>query len=66
MTTEDYNKEPVHYCSACVSTAIKILDDINVDICLDCGSTDIKVAEDGWDEYNKIYVTHYGAAFSEE
>ena len=54
MTKEDYNNEPVFYCASCFSLGIKILEDIKVDICLDCGNTDIKTTS--YDEYNKAYV----------
>lgn len=40
-TVEDYNKEPVYYCTHCMSLKIKSLDSF-VDYCDDCGSTDIE------------------------
>lgn len=57
MTKEDYNKEPVYYCASCFSLGIKILDDIKVDICLDCGNTDIKCTS--YDKYNELYVEQF-------
>ena len=42
LTKEDYNNEPVFYCSECLSLRIRSLDDI--DYCDKCGSTSIEEA----------------------
>ena len=58
---EDYNKEPVFYCADCLSLNVKTLDDINLDICHDCGNTNIRTTS--IDEWNKLYVKEYGSLF---
>lgn len=42
-TTEEYNKEPVYYCSQCLSLKIKTLG--NTDYCDDCGCTQTKTTD---------------------
>ena len=39
MNKEEYNEEPVFYCSRCHSLNIKMIDD--TDYCDECGSTDV-------------------------
>lgn len=41
ITIDEYNAEPVHYCTHCLSLRVKILDSY-VDYCDNCGSTDIE------------------------
>lgn len=62
MTKEDYNNEPIHYCSNCLAINAKVLDDIeDIYMCQDCGNTDI--LETDVDTWNHMYVELYGKAF---
>lgn len=58
-TKAEYNKEPVHYCTHCLSLRILKVNDF--DYCDNCGSTDIdKCTIEEWE--NK-YIKHYGHKF---
>lgn len=62
MTKEDYNNEPVSYCSSCLSLEIKEVDGLpDLAMCQDCGNTDIESCH--IDEWNEKYVTLYGNLF---
>lgn len=39
---EEYNDEPVMYCSHCNSLHIKTLDNTDIPFCVDCGNTDME------------------------
>lgn len=60
LTKEDYNDEPVIYCTHCLSLAIRVSE--NTDYCDDCGSTDLDTINiNDWNElfekrYNKRYI----------
>ena len=54
---EEYNKEPVYYCSRCLSLNIIILSE-NVDYCDNCGCTDIQEAS--LDNWKALYKLRYG------
>lgn len=55
-TKEDYNNEPVHSCTHCKSLHIKILDNSDIDYCVNCGNTDIKVSSiDQWLEEKEAF-----------
>lgn len=60
--TSDYNSEPVHYCTHCLSLAIRTVD--GTDFCDKCGGTDIKEAnifdwEEMWlQKYGEKYLTN--------
>ena len=55
--SDEYNDEPVYYCSHCLSLAIK---EIGFGLyCLDCGSTSIKSCN--IDEYDEMYKAKYGS-----
>ena len=48
---DDYDSEPVVYCSKCLSLNIKHEDIIDSDCCMDCGCTDMEVATiDVWEK----------------
>lgn len=64
MTKEEYNKEPVYFCANCLNLNIKELKDVHLDICQECGNTDIKHST--IEEWNRLYVREYGRAFLEE
>lgn len=59
LTKEDYNNEPVFYCSECLSLRIRSLDDI--DYCDKCGSTSIEQTHiSEWETmYTKKYNENY-------
>ena len=55
----EYNSEPVHYCSRCLS--LKIMSVIGVeglDYCDDCGSTQIQ--QSSIEDWEKKYEGKYG------
>ena len=59
---DDYDSEPVVYCSKCLSLNIKHEDIIDSDCCMDCGCTDMEVATiDVWE--NK-WEKKYGHKFA--
>ena len=43
-SNEEYNEEPVFYCTHCLSLRVKALDSY-VDYCDNCGSTDIETTD---------------------
>lgn len=61
---QDYDSEPVEYCSRCYSLKIKYEDTIDADCCADCGCSDILTTTiDKWEE---LYKNRYGAKFIEK
>lgn len=64
MNKEEYNREPVFFCSNCLSLNTKELDNVDLVVCQECGNTDIQ--EDSLDNWNKLYVDQYGSLFLEE
>lgn len=61
---EEYEKEPVHYCASCLSLNVKELNDVKLDICGECGNTDIKMCS--LERWNELYTDEYGKAFLTE
>lgn len=61
---DDYENEPVHYCKNCLSLNIKELPEVNLDICGECGNTDIETTD--MDTWTGLYNTEYGNAFLSE
>lgn len=60
----DYNEfdlEPVVYCTKCYSLKIKHEDIIDVDCCMDCGCSDVATTTIG--EWEKLYEGRYGNKF---
>lgn len=55
---EDYDLEPVRYCSQCYSLKIRYEDIIESDCCMDCGCSDIK--ETTIDNWETLYEGRYG------
>jgi len=56
----EYNDEPVHYCSSCLSLHIKNLDvgeEDGITYCNDCGGTKIK--KTSIEEWNRKWVELY-------
>lgn len=59
LNKEEYNSEPVFYCSECLSLKIREIDE--TDYCDKCGSTDIKEANiHDWEE---MYEKKYGKSY---
>lgn len=56
---QEYNDEPVYYCSKCLSLAVVSLDDI--DYCNNCGSADIE--SDSIENWEMMYLIRYGEKF---
>lgn len=73
MSKEDYNDEPVLFCSACLSLAIQKLDEVIIrngdDVriikdqlfCRVCGTSDIATAN--IKEWERKYESFYGKKF---
>lgn len=59
----DYDSEPVVYCSNCLSLKIKHNDALDMDYC-DCGCTDIKECMP--EEWEKLYEKKYGKKYLEK
>lgn len=61
---EEYENEPVHYCVNCLSLNVKELPDVKLDICGECGNTDIQTTD--MDNWTQLYNAEYGTAFIQE
>lgn len=62
MTKEDYNNEPVYYCSSCLSLNIRLMDnDRKKEYCDECGCTEIKTSH--IDDWSELYEKKYGKKF---
>lgn len=57
---EDYNLEPVYYCTHCLSLKVLSLDPY-VDYCDDCGSTDIESTDIF--TWRRMYKERFGKDF---
>lgn len=57
---EEYNNEPVHYCSRCLSLRVKILNE-QIDFCDECGCTDIETTD--IENWKKLYKDKYGREY---
>ena len=56
---EQYDEEPVYYCSRCLSLNIRQISSIEgLDYCDDCGST--KIATTSIEEWERMYKEKYG------
>lgn len=60
ITIDDYNAEPVFYCTKCLSLRVLSLDEY-LDYCDDCGSTDIATTDIF--TWRKMYKDRYGRDF---
>lgn len=54
----DYDSEPVTYCSRCYSLKIKYEETIDSDCCMDCGCSDVK--ESPIEVWEALYEKRYG------
>jgi hypothetical protein len=61
---QDYENEPVHYCANCLSLNVKELPGVMLDICGECGNTDINIAD--MEEWTQKYTAEYGESFMSE
>lgn len=60
----NYNSEPVEYCSRCYSLKIKHEDAIDADCCMECGSTEISTTSiENWE---RLYEGRYGCKYVEK
>lgn len=60
---QDYDEEPVEYCSRCYSLKIKYEEAIDSDCCMDCGCSDILTTTiHHWED---LYKNRYGHKFTE-
>ena len=55
LSKEDYNNEPVFYCTECLSLRVRTID--GTDYCDKCGSTDIQ--ECHIEEWEQKYIKKY-------
>lgn len=60
----DYDSEPVRYCSKCYSLKIKYDESIDDDYCVDCGCTDI--SESSISNWERLYEKRYGHKFTQK
>ena len=60
ITVEEYNQEPVYYCTHCMSLRVKVLDSF-LDYCDNCGSTDIDTTDIF--TWKKMYKERFGKDF---
>lgn len=61
---EDYNAEPVVYCSKCYSLSIMYEGAVGIDCCRECGCPDTETAS--IEEWEKLYKERYGHDFISE
>lgn len=60
----EYDSEPVKYCTQCYSLKIKYEESIDSEYCMDCGCSDI--AESPIEVWEKKYEKRYGHKFTEK
>lgn len=61
---EEYDSEPVTFCSRCYSLNIKYDDSLDLDCCGECGCTDFKTAP--ITEWEELFKNRFGHKFVEE
>lgn len=59
---DEYNSEPVLYCSQCLSLRVRTVD--GTDYCDKCGNTEIKEAD--IHDWERMYGQRYGSSFLNE
>ena len=59
LSKEEYNNEPVYYCSECLSLKIRDID--GTDYCDKCGSTNINQTH--INEWEQMYVRKYNGNY---
>lgn len=58
---EEYDSEPVVYCSKCYSLKIKHEDLIDADYCMECGCSDVLTSS--IEEWERLYENRYGSPY---
>lgn len=58
---DDYNSEPVTFCSKCYSLKVKYEDSLGLDYCMDCGCSDVTTSS--IEEWERLYESKYGKKF---
>ena len=58
---DDYNSEPVTFCSKCYSLKVKYEDSLGLDYCMDCGCSDVTTSSR--EEWERLYESKYGKKF---
>lgn len=61
LLNNEYNEEPVIYCSHCLSLDIRGFS--NIDYCNECGSTDMSM--DNIKNWEQLYEDKYGVKYLE-
>lgn len=61
---DDYNDDPVLYCSKCYSLKIKHEDITDTDCCMECGCTEVK--ETDIDTWESLYAKRFGHRFAQK
>lgn len=59
----EYDSEPIKYCTSCLSIKIGYEESADFEYCMDCGCSDIKEAP--IEEWEKLYYGKYGRHFTE-
>jgi len=60
---EEYNAEPVFYCTNCLSLAVKELNNVEgLYVCGECGNTHSEEAENIY-TWDKLHIKEYGKSF---
>lgn len=60
----EYDLEPIKYCTKCFSLAVKYEESIDVEFCGDCGCTNI--GETTVEEWERLYEKKYGKRYIQE
>lgn len=61
---DDYNDDPVLYCSRCYSLKIKHEDVTDTDCCMNCGCTEVK--ETDIDIWESLYAKRFGHRYTQK
>ena len=57
----DYDSEPVRYCSKCYSLKVRYEESIDAECCMECGCADTKEAS--IEDWEKLYERRYGSKY---
>lgn len=60
-TMDEYNNEPVHYCSECLELNVRELSASKLFVCGECGNT--KIEESHINDWIELYTKEYGKPF---
>lgn len=60
-TKDEYNEEPVYFCTHCLSLKIVGVEDTDLSYCEECGNTDIMTTSiENWE---RLYQERYGEKY---